>query len=75
MFASWLLTPSLTGCSEQPVVVSADTSCERFRHISTTDAQRAAVKAGYVMWERLAVQVATHSTEYDKACLKPAARP
>lgn len=51
--------------------MSGDTSCERFRHISATEAQRAAIKADWGLWESYAIQIAAHNVEYDGNCLKP----
>jgi hypothetical protein len=50
------------------VIVSADTSCERFRHISADDDQRAAIKADWGLWETFARQIAAHNEVYDAAC-------
>lgn len=50
------------------MIISADTSCERFRHISANDEQRAAIKADWGLWETFARQVATHNDVYDAAC-------
>ena len=62
------LTTSLSGCGKPPVIISADTSCERFRHISADDEQRAAIKADWGLWETFARQIATHNDVYDAAC-------
>lgn len=72
--ASLLLTLSLTSCARpsQPIV-SADTSCYSFKHISFNDAQRAAVAANLPLWKSAAEQVASHNTEYDKKCADPVA--
>jgi len=64
-----LLLMSLSGCARPPVIVEADTSCDRFAHISFNDAQRAAVAANWDLWESAAEQVAAHNVEYDKRCL------
>lgn len=50
------------------MIISADTSCERFRHISASDEQRAAIKADWGLWETFARQIATHNDVYDAAC-------
>jgi hypothetical protein len=50
------------------VIVSADTSCERFRRIFADDEQRAAIKADWGLWETFARQVADHNDAYDAAC-------
>lgn len=70
-FAGFLLLTSLTACSNKPLVVSADTACERFRHISATASQRAFMAGDWPLWESLGVQIASHNTEYDKKCLGP----
>lgn len=49
-------------------MISADTSCERFRHISANDEQRAAIKADWGLWETLARQIADHNDAYDAHC-------
>ena len=49
-------------------MISADTSCERFRHISATEEQRDAIKADWGLWETFARQVADHNDTYDAAC-------
>ena len=70
-----LLMAFLSGCAKAPLVVSADTSCERFRHISASSAQIAAMKGDWGDWESLAIQIAQHNVEFEKACLKPVAGP
>ena len=65
---SLALTMSSSGCDRRPIVISADTSCERFRHISANDEQRAAIKADWGLWETFARAVATHNDVYDAAC-------
>ena len=65
---SLALTMSLTNCAEKPVIVSADTSCERFRRIYADDDQRAAIKADWGLWETFARAVADHNDAYDAAC-------
>jgi outer membrane biogenesis lipoprotein LolB len=59
----------LTACADKPPIVSADTSCERFRHISFNDEQIKAVAADWTLWESVADQVVQHNLEYDKHCL------
>src|SRR5688572_9778608 len=64
-----LLLPMLsTGCGRDPPVVSGDLSCERFRHISADDAQRAVVAQNWTVLESWARQIASHNEEYDKDC-------
>ena len=70
VFVSLGLTMLSSGCGKAPVIISADTSCERFRHISANDEQRAAIKADWGLWETFARQIADHNDEYDAACLK-----
>ena len=65
---SLVLTMSLTNCGKAPVIISADTSCERFRHISADDDQRAAIKADWGLWETFARQIADHNDAYDAQC-------
>ena len=68
VIVSLVLTISLSACGKAPVIISADTSCERFRHISANDEQRAAIKADWGLWESFARQIATHNDVYDAAC-------
>lgn len=63
---------SLSGC-DSPPVVSGDLSCERFRHISATDSQRAHAVANYDLLESWLRQIVAHNDEYDKDCLSPPA--
>ncbi len=70
-YAIFPLLISLTGCGSGPVVVSTDTSCTRFRHISATDSQRAFMSSDWPLWQSLGVQIAEHNTEFDKTCLAP----
>lgn len=73
-YASCLLLLLSTSCASKPQpIVSADTSCYSFKHISFDDAQRAAVTANYPLWKTAAEQVASHNTEYDKKCADPVA--
>lgn len=65
------LTMLSTSCAKAPVIISADTSCERFRHISADDDQRAAIKADWGLWETFARAVADHNDAYDTACAGP----
>ena len=65
---SLVLTISLSACGKAPVIISADTSCERFRHISANDEQRAAIKADWGLWETFARQIASHNDAYDEQC-------
>jgi hypothetical protein len=66
-----LLALALGACSQPPPIVSADTSCERFAHISATDAQVAVFKDNWGVMEAYADQVIQHNIEYDKSCLGP----
>lgn len=65
---SLALTTLSTSCAKAPVIVSADTSCERFRRIFADDDQRAAIKQDWGLWETFARQVADHNDAYDAAC-------
>lgn len=65
---SLVLTMSSTSCARHEIVISADTSCERFRHISATEEQRDAIKSDWGLWETFARQVADHNDTYDAAC-------
>jgi len=71
VFVSLALTMSLSACGKAPVIISADTSCERFRHISADDEQRAAIKSDWGLWETFARQIAAHNEAYDAACAEP----
>lgn len=59
-----------TSCASgsPPPIVSADTSCDRFKHISATDVQITAIKGNWPLWESYARQIAAHNTEYDRRC-------
>lgn len=61
---------SVAACSSPPPIVSADTSCERFRHISATDAQIRIFADNWAEMESYADQVVAHNVEYDKHCLQ-----
>lgn len=64
-----LLPTSLTACGDKPPpVVSADTSCDRFAHISFDDRQIEAVKGNWDLWESAVDQIVAHNVEYDKRC-------
>ena len=56
-------------CSAKPPVVSADTSCVRFRHIDVTPWQVDDMKKDPNQWRSLALQILGHNQEYDKACV------
>lgn len=60
----------LTACSEKPLIVSADTSCEKFRHISATDEQIKVFADNWSVMEPYADQILTHNAVYDAACLR-----
>lgn len=60
----------LAGCAEKPLVISADTSCEKFRHISATDEQIKVFADNWSVMEPYADQILTHNAVYDAACLK-----
>lgn len=59
----------LAGCADKPPIISADTSCERFRHISATDAQIKVFADNWEVMESYADSVVAHNIEYDKKCL------
>jgi hypothetical protein len=59
----------LSACSSNPPIVSADTSCERFRHISATPAQIKVYQDNWEVMESYADQVLAHNVEYDGKCL------
>lgn len=59
----------LSACAPQLPPVSADTSCERFRHISATDAQIKVFADNWEVMESYADSVVAHNIEYDKHCL------
>lgn len=68
--ASLLLLTSLSGCGRaEPPVVTADTSCESFRHISATDAQIGVFRDNWSVMETYADQIIAHNMEYDRKCL------
>ena len=60
----------LAGCAEKPLIVSADTSCEKFRHISATDEQIKVFADNWAVMESYADAIITHNLVYDAACLK-----
>jgi hypothetical protein len=67
--SAWLLLASLSACAEPlPPIVSADTACERFAHISATDAQRKVFADNWDVMEAYADQIIAHNIEYDKRC-------
>lgn len=70
LFVGWLLLTSATSCADPPVP-SADTSCERFRHISATDKQIDVLMGDEDFWGSYTDQIVSHNIEYDKACLGP----
>ena len=52
-------------------MVSGDLSCDRFRHISATQAQIDLIKANYDLMESWVDQIAAHNASYDDACATP----
>ena len=60
----------LSACTEKPLVISADTSCERFRHISANDEQIKVFADNWAVMESYADQILAHNTEYDAHCVK-----
>ncbi len=69
--AAALIFLLLTACGDKPPIVSADTSCERFAHISATDAQIKVFADNWEVMEPYADQIVQHNIEYDKSCLGP----
>jgi hypothetical protein len=70
--AASLLLTSLSGCGSRPKVeVSADTSCEVFRHIGANDAQIGVFRDNWTVMESYADQIIAHNMEYDKRCTSP----
>jgi len=67
--AGWLLLTNLTACADdKPPPLTIDTSCDRFAHISFTEAQIKAVESNYDLWESAVDQVVSHNIEFDKRC-------
>jgi sugar (pentulose or hexulose) kinase len=60
----------LSACADKPPIVSADTSCERFRHISANDAQIKVFSDNWEGMESYADAVVAHNITYDEHCLK-----
>lgn len=73
LLSACLMLTSVSGCADRPPppIVSADTSCERFRHISANDAQIKVFTDNWEVMEGYADQVIEHNIEYDKKCLGP----
>ena len=72
----FLTTTLIAGCAEKaPIMVSGDLSCERFRHISASDEQIAALKPLRAILRSWLEQIAAHNTEYDKDCVGTASDP
>lgn len=59
----------LAGCADKPPIISADTSCERFRHISATDAQIKVFADNWEVMESYADQIVAFNIEYDRHCI------
>ena len=69
--AGLILLQSLTACADKPPpVVSGDLSCDRFRHISATQAQIDVIAANFAVMESWVDQVVAHNDEFDKHCVK-----
>jgi hypothetical protein len=60
----------LSACGSNPPVISGDTSCERFRHISATPAQIKVFADNWEVMETYADQIVSHNVEYDAHCLR-----
>lgn len=71
MSASYLILLSLIGCGDrQPVFkVTADTACEKYRHISASDEQIEVFTKNWGVMKSYAQQVAAHNVVFDKDCL------
>jgi hypothetical protein len=59
----------LSACADKPPIVSADTSCERFRHISATPAQIKVFADNWEVMETYADQIVAFNIEYDRHCV------
>jgi hypothetical protein len=59
----------LSACGSNPPIISGDTSCERFRHISATPAQIKVFADNWEVMETYADQIVSHNLEYDRHCL------
>jgi hypothetical protein len=59
----------LSACSSNQPIISGDTSCERFRHISATPAQIKVFADNWEVMEPYADQIVSHNLEYDRHCL------
>jgi formylmethanofuran dehydrogenase subunit A len=68
--AAALLYTLLAACAPPPLIISADTSCERFRHISATPAQIKVFSDNWEVMESYADAVVAHNITYDEHCLK-----
>ncbi len=73
MSASCLILLSLSGCASQGPVfkVTADTACEKYRHISASDEQIEVFTKNWGVMKTYAQQVAAHNVTFDKDCLAP----
>jgi hypothetical protein len=60
---------TISACGSNPPIISADTSCERFRHISATPAQIKVFSDNWEVMETYADQIVSHNLEYDRHCL------
>jgi hypothetical protein len=59
----------LSACGSNPPIISGDTSCERFRHISATPAQIKVFADNWEVMESYADQIVSHNVTYDGHCL------
>jgi hypothetical protein len=67
--AMLLVFTTVSACSPPPPIISGDTSCERFRHISATPAQIKVFSDNWEVMETYADQIVSHNLEYDRHCL------
>ena len=69
LFGTAIAILLLTACSDKPPIVSADTSCERFRYVSANDAQIKVFADNWAVMESYADQIIGNNLEYTKHCL------
>ena len=59
----------LSACADKPPIVSADTSCERFRYVSANDAQIRVFEQNWDVMESYADQVIANNMAFEH-CFK-----